>query len=296
MMNWKVWLALLFVAVGCRREKGDRTGMASTEDLGRLYARQEVHYETGVFFKPGPQLDGSHPTELFPLIIQQAQPGQVTPELGVLGSADADRWEVDTGRPVIYAGRSDASIRGQIHEQLVYVWVYASGTVANRERESLVQGLRMTVNDAGYPIVWEVLGDPFPHMIFVSAELEAAAAAEFGQPLPGRRFSIERDFAERRDVAVVRSLADAPVPMGPFVYLQAATGDVDTIICRCMASQVDDLFETVEYDLRPLEELWVKPISDRSPLRSVYRAVVEGPRAQPTWLENALRIPAGSPE
>ena len=58
------------------------------------------------------------------------------------------------------------------------------------------------------------------------------------------------------DVVVARIIDDGPVPMGPYVYLNALPSRaVTTALCRCSPSQVEAFIETRYYDLRPLETL-----------------------------------------
>lgn len=119
-----------------------------------------------------------------------------------------------------------------------------------------LQGIRMTLNSAGQPVVWEVLDDSSgAELIFVSQGLESAAAAEFGKALPGRRYSSERSLAEAPKVVVARIIDDGPVPMGPIIYLTAGTHDVSTLICRCMPSQAKRLRATRMYELAPLDSV-----------------------------------------
>ncbi len=88
-------------------------------------------------------------------------------------------------------------------------------------------------------------------MIFVSEALEKAALAEFGAPMAGRRFAIERSQGEAPKVVVPRIIDDGPVPMGPTLYLMAGKRSVSTLICRCMPAQAKALTATGSYQLEP---------------------------------------------
>ena len=78
-----------------------------------------------------------------------------------------------------------------------------------------MQGIRITLNSAGQPAIWEVLADGSgAELIFVSQSLEAAALAEFGKPLPGRRYAIERSVEEAPSVVVARVIDDGPMAHG----------------------------------------------------------------------------------
>jgi hypothetical protein len=118
-----------------------------------------------------------------------------------------------------------------------------------------LQGIRTTLNAAGQPVIWEVLADSSrAKLFFVSQTLETAAVAEFGKPLPGRRYAIERSVEAAPNVIVAQVIDDSPTPMGPIVYLSAGTRQVSTLICRCMPAQARKLLATGTYDLLPFQE------------------------------------------
>ena len=57
-------------------------------------------------------------------------------------------------------------------------------------------------------------------------------------------------------MVAARIIDDGPVPMGPYVYLNAPPSrTVTTVLCRCSPSQVEAFIETRYYDLRPLETM-----------------------------------------
>ena len=124
-----------------------------------------------------------------------------------------------------------------------------------------VQGIRITLNTNGQPVIWEALADSSgAELIFVAQSLEAAALAEHGQPPPGRRHAIERSTQEAPKVIVARVIDDGPIAMGPIVYLSAGTRDISTIICRCMPAQAKKLLDTSTYELLPLNALTVQSL------------------------------------
>ena len=148
-----------------------------------------------------------------------------------------------------------------------------------------VQGVRLTLNSAGQPAIWEVLADSSgARLVFVSQSLEAAAAARFGKALPGRRHAIERSVEEAPEVVVARVIDDGPIAMGPIVYLSAGTRTVSTLICRCMPAQVKTLRTTATYDLLPLPAI----PSDLLPLTPGFWP---GEAATDNRLEKWLRLP-----
>jgi hypothetical protein len=130
-----------------------------------------------------------------------------------------------------------------------------------------LQGIRITLNSSGQPAIWEVLADNSKaKLFFVSQNLEAAAAAEFGKPLPGRRYSIERSIEAAPDVIVARVIDDSPVPLGPIIYLSAATRQVSTLVCRCMPAQARTLLATRTYNLLPFQEASTNSLTIRARL------------------------------
>lgn len=142
----------------------------------------------------------------------------------------------------------------------------------------------MTLDAAGYPVIWEILPpDPEFRLLFVAQSLEKRAADQFGAPLARRRFSVERACTEQPKVWVARLLDQGPVPLGPAVYLEAGTGSVTTLLCRCSPAQVDQIRKTVYYQL-------AAPGQPPNP----------GPPSPPAWLgdqnqesglETLLRLP-----
>jgi hypothetical protein len=156
-----------------------------------------------------------------------------------------------------------------------------------------LQGVRMTLNSAGRPAVWEVLADSSGvEVIFVSRSLESAALAEFGKPPPGRRYAVERGLEESSGVVVARVIEDGPIAMGPMVYLSAGSRSVSTLICRCMAAQAKQLVETKNYELFP--------VLVGSPSPSLLRARAQMGSRPAFWpgdgqsdgrLEKCLRLP-----
>jgi hypothetical protein len=164
----------------------------------------------------------------------------------------------------------------------------------NRAEPALpLQGVRITLSAAGQPMLWEVLTDcSGAELFFVSQNLEAAAAAEFGKPLPGRRYVIERSMLACPGVIVARLVDDSPVAMGPIVYLNAWTRRVSTLICRCMPAQARKLLATRTYDLLPFEFASTNSLLLQAKAVSTERlAFWPGDHADGNRLEASLRLP-----
>lgn len=226
-----------------------------------LRSRSTTKFPNACFLKPRSNSADEFITGMAPLIVQEvAHPDQTCHRFGA----------GDGGQSVVYFDRSTATLNGHTYEQVRYVWWYAGDPPSK-------QGIRITLDSSGFPCIWEVLTDSSDaSLIYVSRSLENAAKTEFGPPLPGRQFAVERDLTQQPNIVVPRLLDDGPVPMGPFVYLENETHDVTTVICRCMPSQADNFVETGYYDLRPLRQSDTPVLPDGS---------------DPGWLAKCLRLP-----
>ena len=129
------------------------------------------------------------------------------------------------------------------------------------------------MNVKGEPMIYEVLNNSSTRTIFITENLEGAAQAEFGSPLPNRRFTIERAVTDTPAVHIPNLISDGPIPLGPMIYL-SSTGEVATVACRCMPSQVQEVIATAEY------------------LPSFKQSTREQPQQTNSSLDRALRIPS----
>jgi len=192
-----------------------------------LYSRDGETFSSALLWKPAGNPGVVGVFDLAPLLLQEGE--------------EAD----PVGAPEVLVTESTSEIRGGSCRQLTYSWRYPAS----------VQGIRMTLGEDGFPAIFEVLNDSSgARVIFVTSSLEEAASAEFGDPLAGRRFAIERPTAEAPDVVVAGTLEPGPAPLGPFVYLSAGEHDVIALICRCMPSRVETVLDSREYPLAKSEE------------------------------------------
>ncbi len=203
-----------------------------------LCRRAAGQFESTVLFKPDEAtLTNGFAFQLAPLFLVEAK--------------EADAAETMKRFPAVFFAESATSLNGQPRLQVSYCWPW-EGTERRSDQSSPWQGVRITLGAAGQPVIWEVLHDGSgARLLFVSQNLEAAARREFGAPRPGRRFAVERALSEAPSIVVVRALDDAPVAMGPVIYLRGGTGDIGTVICRCMPSQAQRLVGQAQYTLRP---------------------------------------------
>jgi len=296
-----------FCACGCVNFHAPPAHAA--EPYAGVYQRATNEFAEAEFFKPTETKTNDLTFALAPLILQQVKGAN-----GPLSLPDRfGTWSVLNGAPVldpshpaIYWEADAVQIRGKAHARFCYIWCYPPDPYESGHRQSAnsmspdraepalpLQGIRITLNSTGQPVVWEVLADSSGAQLFiVSQNLEAAAAAEFGKPLPGRRYAIERSVGACPGVIVARAVDDSPMVMGPIVYLSAGTRQVSTLICRCMPAQARKLLATRTYDLLPFE------IASTNSLIMQARAVLmkgtafwPGDQTAGNRLESCLRLP-----
>ena len=260
--------ALGYCAWGCVNVHPDQPPAAPP--YTEIYRRETNVFANAEFFKPAETRTNELTFTLAPLILQQVDDTKETfflpDRFGTLSVSNGTPV-LDRSRTAVYWEADTVQVSGKGHARFSYVWCYSPDlheSVRAQRRHSAppgrtepglpLQGIRITLNSAGQPVIWEVLADTSgAELIFVSQALEAAALAEFGKPLPGRRYALERSVEEAPKVIVARVIDDGPVAMGPIVYLSAGTREVSTLICRCMPAQASKLLATRTYDLLPFQ-------------------------------------------
>ena len=228
------------VLIACSRQ----THGLSPSQRETIRARVTNAFVCTVLFQPADAGSNSNLTlGLTPLIIQEV----VDTNARALWQ---DQFGPTNATPVVGCTSASVLINGRPHNQFTYSWNYpptSQPTVAKS------QGVRLTLNAVGEPVIWEVLADSTgANILYVAQSVELAARAELGSPLPGRKFSVERSLADAPNTIVANVIDDGPVPMGPVVYLRQGSHDVSTLICRCMASQGGGLLGQTNYELQPI--------------------------------------------
>jgi hypothetical protein len=219
------------------------------ELLRHLYARATNQFSAALFLKPVGLTNTDISFQLAPLIIQE-----VADDRGSRTSPGKRSVPAPAFPRVVFYTSDSVQVNGRPHPRFSYQWFYPTENTPGRPTALRNQGVRITLDERGQPAIWEVLADTSGlRLTFVSQKLEAAAAAEYGKPLPGRRHSIERGLAQAPNAIVPGVLDDGPEAMGPILYLSEGTRDVSTLICRCMPAQVKRLTATRTFDLSRLE-------------------------------------------
>jgi hypothetical protein len=287
-------LCLGLLSLGCASET---PGVAQREEV---YQRATVQFNVVDLFKPTGESD-ELTFRLAPLIMQETRAARHGAEAkganGLAGIRDSGLealsnrvFTLEAVDPTLYVVANAAKVQGHSHPQFTYLWFYPAKRAVGQGRFE-TQGIRLTLNSAGEPVIWEVLAEPSgAQLVFVAQSLEAAAQAEFGKPLPNRRFAIERSLTEAPETMVARVIDDGPVPMGPIVYLARDTHAVSTLICRCMPAQAKRLAGSRNYRLVGItraEALGLPNLANAS----VLRAFLSGDQSQSDRLERRLRLP-----
>jgi hypothetical protein len=107
-------------------------------------------------------------------------------------------------------------------------------------------------------------------------------------PLPERRFWVERSLVDAPDILVARILEDGPEPMGPIVYLRGGSHEIDTVICRCMEAQADEVATMGVYGLATVDDSAVRWLSENG-TPDLLRWL---PGKAPDDFDSWLRLPA----
>ncbi len=139
-----------------------------------------------------------------PVIYQEHNPSSdYDPDSDLLGEVvaiDAEHIGVVTERPAVYGYTRSIFVNGSEHRQLVYtLWYPEHPPAYPRDPEAGdIDGVtvRVTLGHDGYVAFVETVANcGCYHGIYPARRLDDAAAEEFGPPVPGHRYSIERDLA-----------------------------------------------------------------------------------------------------
>ncbi|KHE91760.1 MAG: hypothetical protein K8F52_07910 [Candidatus Scalindua rubra] len=262
--------------------------------------RTTENFDVVNLYKPiHPEIHDSPGFDIYmaPLIIQEIPSGgagDMTDRFGFVTADSSGRLHIDSTRPVVYYFQSYIDLGGSVHQQISYLWCYDRGNTEyfGENIGIAVQGIRMTMDSDGFPAIIELLGDTSNYRIlYVSKTLEETTVDIFGKPLPGRKYSIERNQEDLPDIVVARVVERGPEPSGPFVYIQSCSHDITTLLCRCENTQFRDIEEDVLYELLPIEELYIVGINDTSWSQEILNNKYPRSKGEKNWLLRNLRLP-----
>ena len=195
---------------------------------------------------------------------------------GSLASGSSRR--LDMSRTTVYYSTSTLSAGGLAFAQLTYEWWYPFMDKKGKPLTRLKwQGIRMTLNSHGHPVIWEVLNESqHRQVIFVARSLEEKAKSQFTNACPSRQFVVEQPTEITPRTVVARIVEDGPVPMGPAAYVEQGTRDIAAILCRCMPPESTNVLTTSSYTLAPRPDKEAKKhggIAKAMPLSSALRVL-----------------------
>lgn len=283
-------LLLAALWAGPRVLIADGATLGSAEAASAIRETTRREFKRSRFCKPK-SVDRDSKVQVFaPLIVEELgeHPGS-TPPMGLIDPV-GKRAIFEPG--TVYYHKGEVQAGTETLNQFIYLWAYdRDGSQKEPQNDPIVRGVRVIVNSEGMPVVWEALEPGRESRIFyVASSIEAAARAEFGEPLSGSHFAIERSLDDGLGVVVARVLDDGPAPMGPYVYLDSSPDRrITTVLCRCSPSQFEDAVETRRYELLPIENVsatWKdRPMSEW----------IESTVAKSRPLDALFRWPKGAP-
>jgi hypothetical protein len=250
MMGVSVLMAsTLLNAVGAAAARGGRFADAAVETF---QSRATNTWHQGFLLKPQESSSSGLDYQLAPLLLFVGQTngavsGNALTNL-TLGTVTYDTKKVEfepTTQAVYWSFETGNQPEGETG-RMTYRWFQETQRGGTNRVQS--QGIRLRLNAEGQPVVWEVLADSSgARLYYVSKSyaeriksVEGGAVPAFSTPPPPEEASV-----------LVRELDDGPVPMGPIVYIDPGTGDVVSVICRCMAAQVEGLVGSRSFELVP---------------------------------------------
>lgn len=270
------------------RPRAATTSTAETrDDLERYYERALREFALADFLKPDADSAPERIVAMAPLIVREIADAAPAVHFGEPVEPTPPNAETGDGPPcIVYYHEDTATLAGIECNRLAFLWMVASRDDTDGSNARAC-GFRMTLDADGFATYWEVLTPSgSPSVLFVAKSIEEAAEREFGAVEPGRRFAVELPVDAAPKTVVARILSDGPQPMGPFAYIDGRSHDITTLLCRCMASQIDAFRDNVYYQLRPL------PRADASESNGAGRLRFLLENADQTPLDERVRFPS----
>ncbi len=237
--HWLILVVFVAQSAGCVHSERN-LHLEHMKTLAAQYetwsAASKQTYDSARYFKPNTESASvsALALEFAPLVVQEAG--------GMSSYGDAGE---ENSSPAMIVDIKRVGMGDSDYDQITYQWLVSKK----------VRGLRITVGQDGFAAAIEVIQPGASHRrVFVSKSMEAAARAAYGEPLAGRRYAVEPTIESAPHVLVVGTFGDGPIPMGPFVYVNAAI-DVAAIRCRCSDSLVDAFSQESVYELLPIDAM-----------------------------------------
>jgi len=186
----------------------------------------------------------------------------------VEGSPGAIDVHIDTANPTVYAYTSSAKIHGKTYQQLNYVWWFPNRPAFSKDDigAGKIDGamLRITLDSRGHPAIIESsLNCGCGHDVFISEKLESAAYDMFGDPLPGKRFSVEKDYPGKHDIVVIDTFELETGVTRPLLLTSSGYHEVIQVKFDALAAMASlEIAEDALYRLADYETLDALPLGD----------------------------------
>jgi len=235
---------------------------------GEIVSRSEAAFDFAAYLKPRDDVAETPTGKLAPLMgirvlkdKEKAPPGRLPWPAHAPDDEDA--------APTLYHVTDQDKFGNESLARTSFIWFSRDDAVMNSVDSTAAPipytAVSFTVDRSGTTIVARVMqSGSTVDRYFVTESLEAAARKEFGPPLTGRRYSIERGLSPvddkpsgstPRQSLVPKLLFSAPEPTGPWVYIDGEDGFVTTVHCRCSASQIKVFTDKVEFDIKPVSDI-----------------------------------------
>ena len=297
-----VWL-MTWNCVGCAPRQGRNPAWIQTNlEAGHEAIRRNAQrrFPRAVLFKPREEPSLGLLSDMAPLIVVEVRNAQDRGAIAPFGEVYRDAtgdFDVDITKHTVYTEALTGGSDDRPFDVVRYAWFQPAISPAATMEELPVTVLEMVLDGDGYPMIWEAVGPmlvaqtalPQPRRLYASKDLERQTCQTYRATLPGRRYCAEPALGVEPDVLTVELVEPGPIPMGPYVYLDAASNEATTVLCRCSPSRVDEFVETSDYDLRWMGELPIAAPSNRADSSEQTMEFESSLRSLESW--RLLRIP-----
>ncbi|MGH7968240.1 MAG: hypothetical protein ACREIC_05870, partial [Limisphaerales bacterium] len=141
-----------------------------------IYSRGTNRFENVELFKPKEPNEENLAFTLAPLLLTQISGDTARSDLenqfGAL-QPDGGGVRVEPSKPTVYFKPEAAVLNGKARATMTYFWFYPAEQSKARPGPLSAQGIRITLDSSGKPVIWEVLSDPsHVDIIIVSQSVE----------------------------------------------------------------------------------------------------------------------------
>ncbi len=175
---------------------------------------------------------------------------------------------IDPTEPTVYSYETVAKIGGRRLRQLNYVWWFSERPEMSKDDPVAghIDGsmLRITLDVNDIPIFLESsLNCGCAHVVFVANRIESAAREEFGVPLTGKRFAVEKSVPGKYDVVVIDTFDTPSKLIHPIVISSAGYHEVFHVSIDAPAILDSlEIAEDASYQLVSYDTLDALPLKD----------------------------------